>query len=96
MQIKIEIDLKPEELRRFLGIPDMTGLPDEVISFLRDKLATAGETFDPATFVKDNLDQIKRSRTLRRILYGVEGAPRGKRRGGRQAPPNHDPGKPED
>ena len=35
MQIKIEIDLKPEELRRFLGLPDVVGLQEDVVQFFR-------------------------------------------------------------
>ena len=55
MQIKIEIDVKPEELRRFLGLPDVAGLQEDVINFLREKVSDANENFDPAAFVKGNL-----------------------------------------
>lgn len=58
MQIKIEIDVKPEELRRFLGLPDVSGLQEEIISFLRDKVGAASE-FDAGGFVKSNFDAIK-------------------------------------
>lgn len=58
MQIKIEIDVKPEELRRFLGLPDVSGIQDEIISFLRDKVGQASE-FDAGGFVKGNLDLLK-------------------------------------
>lgn len=61
MQIRIEIDVKPEELRRFLGLPDVAGLQEDLISFLRDKLGSAAETFDPASFVKDNLQTLRQS-----------------------------------
>lgn len=58
MQIKIEIDVKPEELRRFLGLPDVSGIQDEIIGFLRDKVGQASE-FDAGGFVKSNLDVLK-------------------------------------
>lgn len=58
MQIKIEIDVKPEELRRFLGLPDVSGLQEEIISFLRDKVGAASE-FDAGGFVKSNFDALK-------------------------------------
>ena len=58
MQIKIEIDVKPEELRRFLGLPDVAGIQDEIINFLRDKVGQASE-FDAGGFVKSNLDVLK-------------------------------------
>ena len=58
MQIKIEIDVKPEELRRFLGLPDVSGIQDEIITFLRDKVGQASE-FDAGSFVKSNFDVLK-------------------------------------
>ena len=58
MQIKIEIDVKPEELRRFLGLPDVSGIQDEIITFLRDKVGQASE-FDAGGFVKSNFDVLK-------------------------------------
>ena len=61
MQIRIEIDVKPEELRRFLGLPDVAGLQEDLICFLRDKLGAAAETFDPSSFVKDNLQTLRQS-----------------------------------
>ncbi|MGQ0502498.1 MAG: DUF6489 family protein [Panacagrimonas sp.] len=61
MQIKIEIELKPEELRRFLGLPDVAGLQDEVVQFLREKVGKVNENFNPADFLKGNLDVLRQS-----------------------------------
>jgi len=61
MQIKIEIDVKPEELRRFLGLPDVAGLQEDIVQFLREKMGQASETFDPASFVKENLQTLRNS-----------------------------------
>jgi hypothetical protein len=68
MQIKIEIDVKPEELRRFLGLPDVAGLQEDVIQFLRDKLGAASENFDPAGFLRENLLTLRNSGTWKRIV----------------------------
>ena len=70
MQIRIEIDVKPEELRRFLGLPDVAGLQEDVIAFLRDKVGAASE-FDAAAFVKGNLDTLWRNPALRRLLQAA-------------------------
>ena len=75
MQIKIEIDLKPEELRRFLGLPDVAGLQEDVIQFLREKVSVASETFDPASFVKDNLQTLRNSAPWRRIVAAARVRP---------------------
>jgi hypothetical protein len=74
MQIKIEIDVKPEELRRFIGLPDVAGLQEDLINFVRAKVGSAAENFDPASFVKSNLDTLRRSRAWRRIMDGADAA----------------------
>ena len=72
MQIKIEIDVKPEELRRFLGLPDVAGLQEDLINFLRDKLGSAAETFDPSSFVKENLQSLKASAPWQLIVSATK------------------------
>lgn len=71
MQIKIEIDVKPEELRRFLGLPDVAGLQDDVLQFLRDKVGQVNESFNPADFVKGNFETLKKSPTFKRLLTRI-------------------------
>ncbi|MGH8430256.1 MAG: hypothetical protein ACREUF_07615, partial [Solimonas sp.] len=70
MQIKIEIDVKPEELRRFLGLPDISGLQDDIVAFLRDKVGAASE-FDAAGFVKHNLDVLRKRGPWKNIVARV-------------------------
>lgn len=67
MQIKIEIDLKPEELQRFLGLPDVAGMREEVLLFIKERIAA-----DPAGFLRDNFKQLGKNRAVRRILYGAD------------------------
>lgn len=66
MQIKIEIDLRPEELRRFLGLPDVSGLQEDVIAFLRDKIGAAGD-FDAQQFVRNNIDVLRRNPAWKKL-----------------------------
>lgn len=75
MQIKIEIDVKPEELRRFLGLPDVAGLQEDLVNFLREKLGAATETFDPASFVKDNLQTLKQSTPWQLLVSATKKSP---------------------
>lgn len=53
MNIKIDIDITPEELRRFLGLPDMVGLQEEMMRYVRDKMGQGAEGFDPASFLRE-------------------------------------------
>lgn len=84
MQIKIEIDVKPEELRRFLGLPDIAGLQEDLVAFLRDKVGSAATDFDPAAFVKGNFDTLRKSQAWQRLLAAAK--PRAE--SGRPPPPD--------
>jgi hypothetical protein len=75
MQIKIEIDVKPEELRRFLGLPDVAGLQDDVVRFLREKVGAASDSFDPSAVLQGSLDLIRRNPTWK-LLRGAMGRDR--------------------
>lgn len=70
MQIKIEIDVKPEELRRFLGLPDISGLQDDIIAFLRDKMEAASD-FHPTDFVKSNLGALRKTAAWKNLMARV-------------------------
>lgn len=72
MIIKIEIDVKPEELRRFLGLPDVGGLQEDMVHYLRDKVATSVDGFDPAQFVKDNIQGSRAWKTLMSLAASPE------------------------
>ena len=66
--IRIEIDVKPEELRRFLGLPDVAGLQDDLVQFVRDKVGQVNENFNPGDFVKGNFDQLRQSPAWKRLM----------------------------
>lgn len=70
MQIRIEIDVKPEELRRFLGLPDVSGLQEDIVAFLREKVGAASE-FDATGFVKQNLDTLRSSPAWQKIVAKI-------------------------
>jgi hypothetical protein len=73
MQIKVEIDVKPEELRRFLGLPDVAGLQEDLMTFLRDKVGQASENLTPAAeFVRGNLEHLKSSAAVQKLLSTVK------------------------
>jgi hypothetical protein len=66
MRIKMEIDMKPEELQRFLGLPDVNAMREELMQFIKERVAA-----DPAGFLLDNLDKLGKSKPVRRLLYGT-------------------------
>lgn len=66
MRIKMEIDMKPEELQRFLGLPDVGAMREELMQFIKERVAA-----DPAGFLLENLDKLGKSKPVRRFLYGT-------------------------
>jgi len=71
MQIKIEIDVRPDELRRFLGLPDVAGLQDDLVTFLRGKIGAASE-FDATGFVKSNIEALRKYPAWQKIVARVK------------------------
>lgn len=64
MNIKIDIELTPQELRQFIGLPDVAGLQDDVIQFVREKVTKGVENVDV-----DALRQgIQSSRPWKRLM----------------------------
>jgi Family of unknown function (DUF6489) len=73
MQIKVEIELKPEELRRFLGLPDVAGLQEDLIGFLKDKVGQASDGLSPAAdFVRGNIEHLLSSSAVQKLLSSVK------------------------
>ena len=48
MKISIDVDLTPEELRRFLGLPDVKPLQDDMVEKMRQHIGAGAEGLDPA------------------------------------------------
>ncbi|WP_043114210.1 DUF6489 family protein [Solimonas soli] len=80
MQIKIEIEVQPEELRRFLGLPDVSGIQEDVVAFLRDKIGAASG-FDASQFVRSNFDVLRKTPAWKkftsRLRINEDGEPQG-------------------
>lgn len=54
MKINIEIDVTPAELRQFLGLPDVAGLQEDMIEYVRDRVARGTESFDPGDLLRES------------------------------------------
>lgn len=45
MKVNIEVDMTPEELRRFMGLPDVTGIQQQLLDQFAQRV-TSGEYHD--------------------------------------------------
>lgn len=54
MKVNVELDCTPEEMRRLMGLPDLTPLHDKYLAML-------SETMDPGAIKPEALDAMMRS-----------------------------------
>ena len=52
MKVNVELDMTPEELRRFLGLPDAASMQAEMMEKFRENMAAGMEGFDPQAMMK--------------------------------------------
>jgi hypothetical protein len=57
MKIKFDIDITPQELRTFLGLPDVEPLQQEMMEKLRENMAKGMEMYDPAKLLQPLLPE---------------------------------------
>jgi hypothetical protein len=52
MKITIDVDCTPDEARRFLGLPDVTPLQEQLVRELQERMTASLAAMDPETLVK--------------------------------------------
>ncbi|PZQ65474.1 MAG: hypothetical protein DI570_01620 [Phenylobacterium zucineum] len=53
MKMTIEVDCTPEEARRFLGLPDVSGLNDHLVSEMSKRIDSNMSLLNPEEFMKN-------------------------------------------
>lgn len=52
MKITVDIDCTPEEARQLMGLPDVSGVQQEIVEEMRKRLLAGLEAMDPQTLLK--------------------------------------------
>lgn len=52
MKIRIDIDCTPEEARRFLGLPDVSGINETITANVRERIEEAIQGMDTDTLMR--------------------------------------------
>jgi len=52
MKVHVEVDLTPEEARRFLGLPDVAKLQEEALKDMQQRMKAALDASDPEAMMK--------------------------------------------
>jgi hypothetical protein len=53
MKMTIEVDCTPEEARRFMGLPDVSGLNDHLVKEMQSKISSNMSLLSADDFVKN-------------------------------------------
>ncbi|MDY6892085.1 MAG: DUF6489 family protein [Pseudomonadota bacterium] len=72
MNFRIDIEMTPEELRRTLGLPDVTGLQQQMVTRVREQMEAGAEGYDPLTLLKPYLNGgIGSMETFQKLLFNM-------------------------
>ena len=55
MNIKIDVDMTPEEMRRLVGLPDVQEFNKQVMDKMLEKLTLGAEGYDPMSFFQSSI-----------------------------------------
>ncbi len=86
MKIHFDIDATPQELRSFLGLPNIESLQNEMLEIIRKNMTTGMDGFDAVTLLKPFLPEHLQSltalqKTFWQAMLGPSGGEK-KREGG--------------
>lgn len=81
MKIKVDIDVSPEELRTFFGLPDVKPLQDDMLAQVRKQMHAGTEGYDPMTLLRPFLSAggVPAMEALQRRFWESLGDPTGGR-----------------
>jgi len=81
MNVKIDIDMSPEELRRLLGLPDVEPIQHEMMEKLRKHMVEGIDEYDPIKLLQPYLTGTLASWDLVQKLISIAGKSKGTREG---------------
>jgi len=73
MNVKIDIDMSPEELRRLLGLPDVEPIQREMLDKLRKRMVEGVDGYDPIKLLQPYLTGTLASWDLVQKMISVAG-----------------------
>lgn len=63
MNIRFDVEITPEEMRRLMGLPDVQAFNERVMDEMMDKLKSGVDGYDPMSIfqssVANNMDLVK-------------------------------------
>lgn len=70
MQVKVDVEITPEEVRRLMGLPDVHGFQQEIMDRIKQQMLAGVEGYDPLTLFRPFLEQTASSMESFQKLFG--------------------------
>lgn len=76
MNVKIDVDVTPEEMRKLLGLPDVETFQREMLEDIRKKMMEGVEGYDPLKFFQPYLSGSVASWDMFQKMFATAVTPR--------------------
>jgi len=74
VNIRIDVEISPEEVRKLMGLPDIQGFQEELMNKIREQMNAGAEGYDPMTLMRPFMDQAFSSMDgMRKVMSGMMG-----------------------
>jgi len=71
MNIRIDIDVSPEEVRKLMGLPDVEAFNRELMDSLLERMKTGADGYDPMTLFQSYMNQTMAGMDVFRKMMGA-------------------------
>ncbi|PWV64813.1 DUF6489 family protein [Plasticicumulans acidivorans] len=72
MKLNVNVEATPQELREFLGLPNVQPLHDEMMALIRENMMKGANGFDPVSLMKPflaNSMQVQSVEALQKLFW---------------------------
>jgi Family of unknown function (DUF6489) len=70
MNIKLDLDITPEEVRRLMGLPDFQAFQQELLERIRAQMELGTEGYDPLSLMRPFMSQAAASMDAFQRMFG--------------------------
>ncbi len=74
MNIKVDLDITPQEVRSLMGLPDVQAFQEELMERIREQMEAGVEGYDPQSLMRPFMDNAFASMNMfQKMMSGVAG-----------------------
>jgi len=69
MKVKIDIEVKPDEIRTLIGLPDVQGIQDDLVEYIRGGMKKGVDTVEAVTMLRQFLPESLKTATALQQMF---------------------------